>query len=375
MFLRYLLSLQDESLAIWICKHFKRIAAEETTPPWTINFMTGQPADLLGDDENGSGHQVSLTTALHDSVRASNYLLVEYLVLTGFVVEALDVNGETALDLAVRLENEKGARKSRNNKQIIALLQQSRATMSEPTAMKSNLPLGWEPCFDLGLDKTRHPKQSASPWKASSHIQQAWRETSIDSDHDAITFRLPKAGLWQDQRIAFGQRKVTDSKGQVYHLDPLRFLRSRIGQQQKPELATEPNYGDQWYIDDMRNTLQPPEDPLLDERAWYRNMARSWYALRDMRFESATNVLSIFVPFSILSRALAWTKEVQLAFHILSFVFLTTGIFQTRIFYREKRSAIFDQPLGHAKFANFSLFCITDTIVSFQPWTQAVWVC
>ena len=44
-------------------------------------------------------HQFGVTTALHDSVRASNYLLVEYLVLTDFVVGALDVNEETALSL------------------------------------------------------------------------------------------------------------------------------------------------------------------------------------------------------------------------------------------------------------------------------------
>lgn len=367
MFLRYLLSLQDQSLAIAVCKHFRRIAAEETTPPWTITFMTGQPADLLEDDESSPRPHFGLTTALHDSVRASNYLLVEYLVLTDFVVEALDGNRETALDLALGLERLKSARKPSNNKQIIALLQQRRGTMSEPAATKPDLPLGWEPCFDLNLEGIRQAGQKASQWVASSHGQQAWRETSIESDHDAITFRRPKAGLWEDQRIAFGQRKVTDSKGLVYHLDPLRFLRSRTDQEHKPKMATEPHYCDQWYIEDMKNTLQPPEDPLLDERAWYRNTARAWYALRSTRVAITPNVLSIFVPFSILSRALAWTKEIQITFHILSFIFMTTGIPQTKIFYRGRRSAIFNQKISDTKFANVSLICIPDTIVSFQP--------
>ena len=367
MFLRYLLYLQNESLAIAVCKHFKRIAAEEGTLPSTITFMTGQPADLLEDDESGSRHQVGVTTALHDSVQASNYLLVEYLVLTDFVVGALDVNGETALDLAIRLENEKAARKPSNNKQIIALLQQNQATISETTAMKSGLPLGWEPCFDLSLEETRHSRQRASPWEASSHIQQAWRETSIESDHDAITFRPPKAGLYQDQRIAFGQRKVTDSKGQVYHLDPLRFLRSRTDRQHKPKVAKEPHYGDQWYMGGVGTTLQPPEDPLLDKRAWYRNMARAWYATRFPRFDTAPNVLSIFVPFSILSRALTWNKEVQLAFHTLAFIFVTTGTFQTRLFYRGKQTTVFKLSLRDNKFANVSLSCIPDIMVSSRP--------
>ena len=288
-------------------------------------------------------------------MRASNYLLVEYFVLTDFVVEALDENGDTALALAVRLENRKGALKPLNNKQIIALLQQSRATMSGTAAIKSNLPLGWEPCFDLSPEETRRSDQKASPCGGSSFGQQAWRETSIESDHDAITFRQPKAGLWQDRRIAFGQRKVTDTKGQVYHLDPLRFLRSRTGstgQRQEPKMATAPHYSDQWYTEDMKTTLQPPEDPFLDERAWYRNTARAWYALRFTRFEIAPNVFLILVPFSILSRDLAWI------------LFMTTGTLHTRIFYRDRRSAIFNQLLHDTKFANVSLFCIMDTIVS-----------
>ena len=239
--------------------------------------------------------------------------------------------------------------------------------MSENTATKSGLPLGWEPCFDLSLEETRHSKQKASPWEASSHVQQAWRETSIESDHDAITFRSPKAGLWEDQRIAFGQRKVTGSKGQVYHLDPLRFLRSRTGQQHKPEVATEPHYGDQWYTEDMKTTLQPPEDPFLDERAWYRNTARAWYALRSTRVPMTPNLLSIFLPFSILSRALAWTKEIQFTFHILSFIFMTTGVLQSLIFDPGGRSIIFNQTPSDIEFAEVSLSCLAHIIVSFQP--------
>ncbi|KAI4268784.1 MAG: hypothetical protein LQ337_007651 [Flavoplaca oasis] len=86
--------------------HFRRIAIEDTTESRAIDFMTGQSADIPEADRNNPHEQFRQTTALHEAVHASNYILVEYFVLTDFVVDALDENGETALDLPNRLENQ-----------------------------------------------------------------------------------------------------------------------------------------------------------------------------------------------------------------------------------------------------------------------------
>lgn len=352
VFLRYLLCLENESLAITICQHFRRIAIEDTTEPWTINFLTGQSADIHEADKNNPRKQFRQTTALHEAVHASNYILVEYFVLTDFVVDALDESGERALDLAHRLENEQSARKPRANKQIIALLQQNRRTNIETSALGSNLPLGWEECSD-GL--------------------QAWRETSIESEHDAITFRSPKAGLWQDQRIAFGERRVTDSKGQVYHLDPIRFLRGLSPQQRKPKVATQPHFGDQLYVADMKKTSIPPDDPFLDDRAWYRSMARTWLALT--RLEGIVNAVWIFVAFSILGRVLAWTREAQIALHMIATVSITAGLVQTKLFHIRNSLAILNLSAHSTEFIDMSLCCIPDLIVSLliYMWTW-IWM-
>ena len=228
--LKYLRFLEDDSWAIVLCQHFRRIAMLKTTETSTVTFPTGQPADVIEDMIDSTSHtgldvpeHASWTTAHHEAVKASNYLLVEYLVLTDFVVEAHDSNHDTALNIAVDIERDSIARNPIKNKQIIALLQQNRATTVDPSELNLGLLLGGQFCQVNDIDDS----------------VQAWRETSIDSNFDAITFKPPKAGLWQDQRIAFGQCRV-GGKGQSFHLDPLRFLRSRRADRKKPMVASSP---------------------------------------------------------------------------------------------------------------------------------------
>ena len=375
-FLEYLLNLREDSSGIMVCRHFRRVATDDRTESWTTTFLTGQPSDLVDEETQD---RLCLTTALHEAVKASNYAVVEYLTLTDFVVQAEDENGQTALDLAVGFTNSKMARKPVENKRIIALLQQNKDIRIDPKLINAGLPLGWEPCLADGHDYER----------------QIWRETSIESDHDAITFLTPKVGLWQDQRIALGQRKAKGNKGQVYYLDPLRFLRSRRHQIGKPSTATEPHFSDQWFINDIKKTLKPPTDPRDDERTWYRNTAKAWFALRHTMTGSYSNAFIVFLPFSFLSRFLHWNKEVQMVFHIFAISFMMSGFPHpsvagtlpavpsaenptatdvARLRHDFRSGALFDIPRSfHAKrwdrelhFSNVLLDCLPEMIVSWR---------
>ena len=315
IFLAYLLTLRHDANATILCQHFRRIAMQDTTESSTVTFLTGQPADVLQDAQDSMedtgidmhGNILS-TTALHEAVKASNYHLVEYFVRTDFVVEAQDSNNETAFDIAVHMERSSTAKDPIKNKQIIALLQQNQATKVDSSMINSGLPLGWEPCQDHNADNDL----------------QAWKETSIDSDHDAITFRTPKAGLWQDERIAFGQRQI-EGKGQSYHLDPLRFLRSRSDHRNKPKAALEPHFGDRWYLEDIKTTSKSLTNPLLDGRAWYRNTAKAWLLLRTLLFRNFTSLLLFMVPISILARTRGWPSTPQIILHVSAMVGVMTG--------------------------------------------------
>ena len=311
-FLDYLLRLRNDYSAITVCSHFKRIAKEDRIESWTLTFLTGHGVD--NSDELGEEISSS-TTALHEAVKASNYAVVEYLVLTDFYVQALDKDGFSALDLAVEFLHTGRAFKSVENERIIALLQQNKDISHNPGSLNAGLPLGWEPCLD-GSGNTG---------------LRVWRETSIESDHDAITFIQPKAGLWQDRRIALGQRRAQGTTGQVYYLDPLRFLRNPRQRIDKPMIATEPYFGEHWYADDIKQNLEPPPLPPNgtlfenDPRPWIRGIFRIWLTLRVAVSSSYGNLLLFVLPFSVLSRFIHWSKEAQLVLQTISTLFVASA--------------------------------------------------
>jgi len=197
------------------------------------------------------------TTALHDAVRASNYDVVEYLVRTDFVLTVRDAAGMTALQLANHVAQDiskaESAAKHLKNNQIIALLRQNRA---ERPDFAGSLPLGWEE-IRLGT-------------------RSVYRETSINSDADPLTFIKPREGLLQNKKLALGQRKIAAS-GQAYYLDPLRFLQAKSKGLGRAEIATKPTYDEDWYLREAENVAKPPSDPRSDRRLWYRFLVVLYY--------------------------------------------------------------------------------------------------
>jgi hypothetical protein len=227
-------------------------------------YLTGQPPDLR--DGEPINEQDLVTTALHDAVMVSNYEVVEYLVRTNFIVNVRDGAGRTGLQLAENLarhiSNDTDAIKHIKTNQIIALLRQSetdyrRSYRLHPDSA-TTLPLGWE--------------------EVKLAIGSVYRETSIESKADPLTFIKPRAGLLQDKRLALGQRKVAGS-GQAYYLDPLRFMRTKSKASGRVESASEPAYGDASYLQEVQNVAKPPSDPLSDERLWYRIVLKVLYFL------------------------------------------------------------------------------------------------
>lgn len=266
VFQLYLESLPLGELAVTVCRQFRRHASRHRATPWEQFYLTGQSPD--GRDDEPINERDFVRTALHDAVRASNYSVVEYLVRTNFNVGVKDASGKLALDLAeefvasaAKVETKKHHIQSN---QILALLRQTKSPFDrrsrlglQPTGEKT--PLGWE-ATDLGGGTT------------------VYHETSIESEADSLTFIKPSEGLLENHKIALGQRKVT-GQGQVYYLDPLRFLHTKIKGSERAETAAEATYSEAWYEKKAQEISAQPLDPHSDRRLWYRLLMNAYYVL------------------------------------------------------------------------------------------------
>ncbi|KAL8633090.1 hypothetical protein Q9189_001168 [Teloschistes chrysophthalmus] len=255
-FLWYLLQLDIDEQALRVAQHFQRIAEDETCLPERKYFLTGRVSVLsTSEDVNELGE--GTTTALHEAVKAANYGLVIYLVEMRFDVKALDNSGKLALELAI------GQPSSSSRNSIVALLTQNKGERMRDRHGRGMVfghgaPLGW------------------TEVRVSKSIC-AWQETSVEGDFDAITFIRPHTGLYDSDRITLGR---IQGQGQVYRLDPMRFLKVSGGtgvlSEYKP--ASKPLFDDEWYEEDARIVAEPlPFQPLSDDRAWIRYPANGLY--------------------------------------------------------------------------------------------------
>ena len=262
----YLESRSVGDLPMTVCRQFRRIAARQDATPRELFYLTGQSSDW--SDDEPMNEKDLMTTALHDAVRAHDYRVVEYLVRTNFNVGAKDVNGQTALALAEELGrgfvNAGREMQHIQNNQIIALLRQTRSPVdrslrNNSQASRKRLPIGWEA---IELDP----------------VVTVYRETSIDSEADSLTFSEPSEGLLEN-KLALGQRKVT-GQGQAYYLNPLRFLHAKLKGSEQATSATVATYGEEWYQQKARDIRTPPSDPLPYRQPWNAIMIRIYHVLR-----------------------------------------------------------------------------------------------
>ena len=289
-------------------RHFRRISAsyddteDDHTRANVQRFLTGH-ASLLSDEELDEEQ----TTALHDAVKASNYEVVEYLVRTDFNVNARDENGRTALDLAEALRKEGRFLKVTTHSQIIALLRQSKPMHHFHKEENSSLPLGWE-ASDLANSKT------------------VYRQTSVESEIDAITFQLPRSGLLEDRRIALPHRKV-QGLGQTYFLDPLRFMRRRRKGAVDMDIASEPHFNEEWYRRDVEAAEEQEARRHSKGMSWYTILVHGSYCAwilytvaQCLRPKGRCSVfsLSVFLPPPFLLPQLAWFPEFNYVANLLA---------------------------------------------------------
>ena len=263
-----------------MCRQFQRVAKQDNATRRARYYLTGQSPDLRGDES--LNEEDFMTTALHDAVKTSNYEVVEYLVRTNFIVNVPDGAGETALDVAERMArqatNDVNTAKHIKVNQIRVLLGQSKPGRPRSPSLKAdriaNLPIGWE--------------------ETKLYTGSLYFETSIDSDTNPITFIRPQKGLLEERRLALGQRMIAGSSGQTYYLDPLRFMHTKSRGNWKVDVASEPTYGDEWYLKEMKNVAEAPQDPLSDARRWYRITYR---IARELSLVTSSLIRSIFTRY------------------------------------------------------------------------------
>ncbi|KAL9596349.1 MAG: hypothetical protein Q9219_005866 [cf. Caloplaca sp. 3 TL-2023] len=304
VFMTFLQHLNEPVYALDVARHFQRISMDTTTSPAIRYYMSGRSDDLDTQDDLEALYRVTITTALHDAVRAKNYALVEYLVTNQFNVSAPDSQKQTALDLALAATSRPSEILS-----IQAFLRQSldgRSTAGDATAP----PMGWE---EISYDSDRsiaqqsttkrtNPSSLLMPWRRDREEgadERAWQETSIEGNFDAITFLRPKTGLYQSDRLPLGR---IQGEKQVYHLDPIRFLKKRNDTEPALAPATKPFFDEEWYRQDLQELERTlPMDWFNDERAYIRYPSQG---LRQMFLFQRGWILAlaVFASLSFLAR-------------------------------------------------------------------------
>ncbi|KAL9017410.1 MAG: hypothetical protein Q9185_005288 [Variospora sp. 1 TL-2023] len=316
-FLLFLQSLTEPEKALDVAVHFHRIASEEATLPEKRYFLTGRTSDLSTEqDDDKLLRAATTTTALHDASRATNYVLVEFLVANRFKVSALDSEGQLALDAATTGATRVGNRLAELNS-IKALLNQNMRGKKGAKGTQSAPPLGWQETTHRLEEQQRLDAEGQQQAVRSGRLGGlrhtpplslhaapvvAWQETSTEGDFDAITFIAPKMGLFDSDRLSLGR---IQGEGQVYRLDPIRFLKAPVtGRTARHRLQSKAYFDEYWYQEDIRAIEKPlPFNPLHDQRAWVRYPAQglhylsSSYPCWTLVFLLFT-LLSLFVHFS-----------------------------------------------------------------------------
>lgn len=339
-------------MAVYICRHFRRIASLNEASAENKLYYSGH----LDDDAvegNFEGNKVAnkiiegRNTALHDAVRAANFAVVDYLVRDGFSLVSRDSQGYTPLELSRFMlrpferpgnntanfpttqhsanqdplpdEDIDHDRTTKNSGSDVGeYTVQCHATMvnesreveriqsekiesrlsecSQNPDRKDSLPLGWE----------------SIPLSGGNV---AFQETSVQASINPITFRKPEAGLLRDGRLIIAKRIVQDSP-QTYQLNPNRFLRNAPRLDDIEEVDEE----DIESASPQRSMFNSPLKPTAAMRptstpqdSWYFNVLTERMALAptyfDFTFEMIKSSDKEIFDEDWYRREIQWTKS------------------------------------------------------------------
>ena len=212
IFAWYMCSIANENIVLLVAQHFRSEAESEHATDESKRYYYGHLDDSfegVPDQNDGTNPDVQFpNTALHDAVLTGNYVVVDYFMRTGFNMTARDGRGRTPFDLAGEKYSEITSDLGtpvRERKQILDLLSRHPSSQSR----RDLLPLGW---------------QKGSLKDGVPLFQETSVKTNIEPSYDPLTFKEPRVGLLQDERIAIAKRDVKGSP-QTYWLNPIRFLR------------------------------------------------------------------------------------------------------------------------------------------------------
>ena len=176
-------------------------------------FFRGESPDRVDDlnfAQTNYLEHVLANTVLHEAVHACCYDAVQYFVKAATIpLVVQDKNGETVLNLAVRLKGDLEARKPAPGdwqliqlNLIIGLLSQS----SRFSFKSSGIALGWE-----ALELTNNLV--------------GYRESTINPQNPSITFKRPEFSLLEETQVTLGSQRGVKG-GLTYKFDLVRFMQT-----------------------------------------------------------------------------------------------------------------------------------------------------
>lgn len=280
-------------MAVKVCKHFKRIAANSNSSPQARFFMTGELPDQEDIDTDGDFS----ITALHEAVLAQCYQAVEYLLRVQFPVHVLNGQRQTPFQLAKALAQD-GAEPHQklHSLRILALMKQNVADADD----ESDLPVGWV------------AKELISG-------ECVYNEFYTNS----IMFKIPKFSLFEDRPLALGFRKIK-ALGQTYFVDLIRFISSDIAEPEDELLDGWTSYDEAWFKRNVKET----KAQVLETPTW---LTRSYQVGRSIAMvvwcilsSSYVNIFLIFLSLSIVAQLANWDYRALMALSCLALVSLAS---------------------------------------------------
>ena len=282
----------QSNLAMNICQHFQRTAAQRVSPQARF-FMTGQLPD---EDDIDRDYHFS-TSALHEAIAACCYDAVHYLLSSQFPVHILDQQGQSPYQLSKALAQglRDGDPLMTERLRIVDLLRNS--TQADE---RLDLPVGW----------------TAKELGSGGFV---YKELHTNS----ITFKVPRFSLFGERRLLLGYKNIS-GLGNSYIVDLVRFISSDHATSEPTTLgAAALSFDDEWFRKNIAETNAREFDMPTMTRI-LRVSSSTVFTFFSVLRSNYLNIFLIFVPLSVVARAVGWSSQIVIFFNSLAIVSLSS---------------------------------------------------